>query len=115
MVVGDERPLFRGGVVRALSSSGEIDVVAEASDGASAVELTKTHQPDAALLDYRMPGLDGTQVAAAPEAVTRPPLSIATTTQRAGIRNPPESSRGPPARLDRARRTGRLRASRRIS
>lgn len=65
VVVGDDHPLFRDGVVRALASSGEIDVVAEADDGASALQLIKTHQPDVALLDYRMPGLDGAQVAAA--------------------------------------------------
>jgi two-component system, NarL family, nitrate/nitrite response regulator NarL len=65
VVVGDDHPLFRDGVVRALASSREIDVVAEADDGASALELIKTHQPDVALLDYRMPGLDGAQVAAA--------------------------------------------------
>ena len=33
VVVGDDHPMFREGVVRALVSSGEIDVVAEAEDG----------------------------------------------------------------------------------
>jgi two-component system, NarL family, nitrate/nitrite response regulator NarL len=65
VVVGDDHPLFRDGVVRALASSGEIDVVAEADDGSSALELIKAHKPDVALLDYRMPGMDGAQVAAA--------------------------------------------------
>src|SRR6476660_8059694 len=65
VVVGDDHPLFRDGVVRALSSSGSIDVVAEAEDGLAALELIRTHQPQVALLDYRMPGLDGAQVAAA--------------------------------------------------
>lgn len=57
--------MFREGVVRALSLSGSVEVVAEASDGTSALELIKVHRPDVALLDYRMPGLDGAQVAAA--------------------------------------------------
>jgi two-component system nitrate/nitrite response regulator NarL len=65
VVVGDDHPLFRDGVVRALLSSGEIDVVAEAEDGTSAFEAIKTHKPQVALLDYRMPGMDGAQVAAA--------------------------------------------------
>jgi two-component system nitrate/nitrite response regulator NarL len=65
VVVGDDHPLFRDGVVRALVSSGEIDVVAEADDGTSALEMIKTHQPQVALLDYRMPGMDGARVAAA--------------------------------------------------
>jgi two-component system nitrate/nitrite response regulator NarL len=65
VVVGDDHPLFRDGVVRALNSSGSIDVVAEADDGLAALELIRTHEPQVALLDYRMPGLDGAQVAAA--------------------------------------------------
>jgi two-component system nitrate/nitrite response regulator NarL len=65
VVVGDDHPLFRDGVVRALNSSGSIDVVAEADDGVSALALIREHGPQVALLDYRMPGLDGAQVAAA--------------------------------------------------
>lgn len=65
VVVGDDHPLFRDGVVRALSSSGSIDVVAEADDGVAALALIREHGPQVALLDYRMPGLDGAQVAAA--------------------------------------------------
>jgi PleD family two-component response regulator len=76
----------------------------KASDGASSLELIKTHQPDVALLDYRMPGLDGAQVAAAPQAVTRHRSRSQPPRQHARIRSPPESSRGLPARLDRSRR-----------
>ena len=65
VVVGDDHPLFREGVVRALTGRGQICVVAEAQDGAGALALIREHQPDVALLDYRMPELDGTQVAAA--------------------------------------------------
>ncbi len=71
VVVGDDHPMFREGVVRALVSSGDIDVVAEAADGLEALELIRTHRPQVALLDYRMPGLDGAEVAA---AVTRDEL-----------------------------------------
>jgi two-component system, NarL family, nitrate/nitrite response regulator NarL len=65
VVVGDDHPLFRDGVVRALTSSGSIEVVAEADDGLSALEAIRTHSPQVALLDYRMPGMDGAEVAAA--------------------------------------------------
>ena len=65
VVVGDDHPLFRDGVVRALNASGSIDVVAEADDGVAALALIREHSPQVALLDYRMPGLDGAQVAAA--------------------------------------------------
>jgi nucleoside-diphosphate-sugar epimerase len=65
VVVGDDHPLFRDGLVRALSGSGEVEVVAEAEDGTSALALIKEHTPDVALLDNRMPGMDGAEVAAA--------------------------------------------------
>ncbi|ORA67188.1 DNA-binding response regulator [Mycolicibacterium elephantis] len=65
VVVGDDHPMFREGVVRALVSSGSIEVVAEADDGVSALEAIRAHQPRVALLDYRMPGMDGAEVAAA--------------------------------------------------
>jgi two-component system, NarL family, nitrate/nitrite response regulator NarL len=65
VVVGDDHPLFREGVVRALSASGSVEVVGEADDGATALELIKHHLPDVALLDYRMPGMNGAEVAAA--------------------------------------------------
>jgi two-component system nitrate/nitrite response regulator NarL len=65
VVVGDDHPIFREGVVSALKSSGSVDVVGEADDGATALNLIKAHVPDVALLDYRMPGMDGAQVAAA--------------------------------------------------
>ena len=65
VVVGDDHPMFRDGVVRALQSSDAIDVVAEADDGPAALAAIREHHPQVALLDYRMPGMDGSEVAAA--------------------------------------------------
>jgi two-component system nitrate/nitrite response regulator NarL len=65
VVVGDDHPMFRDGVVRALQTSGSIDVVAEADDGPAALAAIREHRPQVALLDYRMPGMDGAAVAAA--------------------------------------------------
>lgn len=65
VVVGDDHPMFREGVVRALSAADGIEVVAEADDGAEALEVIRARRPQVALLDYRMPGLDGAAVAAA--------------------------------------------------
>jgi two-component system nitrate/nitrite response regulator NarL len=65
VVVGDDHPMFRDGVVRALQTSGSIDVVAEADDGPAALAAIREHRPQVALLDYRMPGIDGAAVAAA--------------------------------------------------
>jgi two-component system nitrate/nitrite response regulator NarL len=62
VVVADDHPLYREGVVRALLASGQVDVVAEAEDGRSALAEIKEHKPDVALLDYRLPELDGVAV-----------------------------------------------------
>ena len=72
VVVADDHPLYRDGVVRALVASGQIEIVAEAGEGREALEEIKKHAPDVALLDYRLPGLDGVAVA---HAVTRDGLS----------------------------------------
>jgi two-component system nitrate/nitrite response regulator NarL len=63
VVVADDHPLYREGVVRALSASGPVDVVAEAEDGRDALEKIRERQPDVALLDYKLPELDGVAVA----------------------------------------------------
>lgn len=62
VVVGDDHPIFREGIVRALAQSGSVEVVAEAGDGRAALTAIQQHRPDVALLDYRMPGLDGVDV-----------------------------------------------------
>jgi two-component system nitrate/nitrite response regulator NarL len=63
VVVADDHPLYRDGVVRALAGSGQVEVVAEAGDGAAALAAIEEHRPDVALLDYKLPGLDGVRVA----------------------------------------------------
>src|ERR1700755_2375433 len=73
VVWGDDHPLFRDGVVRALTSSGSIEVVAEAEDGLAALEAIRTHLPQVALLDYRMPGMDGAEWAPAGQRADLPP------------------------------------------
>jgi two-component system nitrate/nitrite response regulator NarL len=62
VVVADDHPLYREGVVRALSGSGQVEIVAEAGDGRAALSEIEQHQPDVALLDYKLPGLDGVAV-----------------------------------------------------
>jgi two-component system nitrate/nitrite response regulator NarL len=63
VVVGDDHPVYRDGVVRALDNSGRTQVVAAVGDGHAALEAIREHQPDVALLDYKMPGIDGITVA----------------------------------------------------
>jgi two-component system, NarL family, nitrate/nitrite response regulator NarL len=62
VVVADDHPLYREGVVRALSGSGQVEIVAEAEDGRKALAEIEEHRPDVALLDYKLPGLDGVAV-----------------------------------------------------
>jgi two-component system nitrate/nitrite response regulator NarL len=62
VVVADDHPLYRDGVVRALSASGQVEIVAEAEDGRSALEKIQEHVPDVALLDFKLPDLDGVAV-----------------------------------------------------
>lgn len=65
VVVADDHPLYRQGIVRALEASGDFDVVGEAGDGATALGLIRALEPDVALLDVRMPELDGVDVVGA--------------------------------------------------
>ncbi|MDP7724401.1 response regulator transcription factor [Mycobacterium sp. TY814] len=62
VVVADDHPVMRQGVVRALKASGRVDVVAQVADGRAALDAIRKFQPTVALLDYKMPGLDGVEV-----------------------------------------------------
>ncbi len=68
VVVGDDHPVYREGVARGLSASGRVLVVAQAENGREALEAIQKHRPDVAVIDYRMPELDGAEVV---RAVTR--------------------------------------------
>ncbi|WP_431045459.1 response regulator [Streptomyces sp. P1-3] len=67
IIVVDDHTVMRAGVVALLASEPSIDIVGEAGDGRAAVELAERLEPDLALLDLRMPILDG--VAATAEIV----------------------------------------------
>jgi two-component system NarL family response regulator len=62
ILVADDHALVRAGIVMILKTCPEFEVVAEAQDGEQAIELFRQHQPDLALLDLRMPKLDGVAV-----------------------------------------------------
>ncbi len=62
VIVADDHPLYREGVVRALLATGQIEVVAEAADGREALRHVEELEPDVAVLDYKLPELDGLQV-----------------------------------------------------
>lgn len=56
VVVADDHPMFRAGVVASLAAAPDIEVVAEGSDAPEALALVREHLPDVALLDVNMPG-----------------------------------------------------------
>ncbi|HEY6492316.1 MAG TPA: response regulator transcription factor [Trebonia sp.] len=62
VLVADDQAVVRQGVVLLLSTADDMEVVAEASDGRSALRLALELRPDVALVDLRMPELDGTEV-----------------------------------------------------
>lgn len=59
ILVADDHPLFREGVVNTLSAEADFEVVSEADTGEAAVEMTVEHLPDIAILDLTMPGDGG--------------------------------------------------------
>jgi len=59
VVIADDQAMVRAGFSALLAAQDDIDVLAEASDGARAVELVEEHRPDVVLMDVRMPVLDG--------------------------------------------------------
>jgi DNA-binding NarL/FixJ family response regulator len=59
VVLADDEAMVRAGVRAILATDDGIEVIAEADDGRQAVELVRAHRPNVALLDIRMPVLDG--------------------------------------------------------
>jgi two-component system nitrate/nitrite response regulator NarL len=62
VLVADDHPVYREGIVRAIKERPDLELVGEAADGREALDQIKELEPDVAVLDIRMPGLDGTQV-----------------------------------------------------
>ncbi|TSA80319.1 response regulator transcription factor [Deinococcus detaillensis] len=79
IVIADDHPLFRIGLKYALRDQG-FEVLAEASDGLEALEVIRQFQPDAALLDVKMPGLTGIEVCEKLRATNPNVVSVLITT-----------------------------------
>ncbi|MGW4165219.1 response regulator [Streptomyces sp. NPDC004788] len=59
VVLADDQPLVRSGLRVLMADAPDIDVVGEAGTGAEAVQLVRNTEPDVAVMDIRMPGMDG--------------------------------------------------------
>jgi DNA-binding NarL/FixJ family response regulator len=59
VLVADDQAVVRGGLRMILEAQADLEVVGEAADGSEAVAMVASLEPDVALMDIRMPGLDG--------------------------------------------------------
>lgn len=64
VLVADDHPIVRSGIVALLETAGDVEVVGQASDGEEAVALALSLTPDLVLMDLRMPKLDGDEATA---------------------------------------------------
>jgi two-component system nitrate/nitrite response regulator NarL len=62
VVVADDHSVFRRGVVKALKRSELLEVVGDVGDGWAALGAIRDLRPTVAVLDYRMPGLNGLDI-----------------------------------------------------
>jgi response regulator NasT len=75
ILVAEDEALIRMDLIEMLAEAG-YEVVAEASDGAQAIELAQLHKPDLAILDVKMPVLDG--ISAAEKIISIAPVLMLT-------------------------------------
>ena len=73
VLVAEDHPVYRDGLVRAISAAADLDLLAETKSGTEALSLIERLDPDVALLDVRMPGIDGIDLCAR-LAAHHPPL-----------------------------------------
>lgn len=83
VMLADDHTLVRGGIRKILEGQPGIEVVAEAADGAAALELVRSTDADVLVLDLKMPGTDGIDVLRAVRAI-RPDLKVIILTMHAG-------------------------------
>ena len=62
VLIADDHPLFREAIARVIAERSDLELVAEAADGRAALEKIRELQPDVAVIDVRMPQLDGSDV-----------------------------------------------------
>lgn len=76
VVVADDHPIFRRGLVETLEEATGYEVVAEAGDGEEAIAQIRKHKPQIAILDISMPGRDGLDVLVKARHWASPPVFV---------------------------------------
>ncbi|HEX2892832.1 MAG TPA: response regulator transcription factor [Marmoricola sp.] len=80
ILVVDDDPLVRSGLVLILGGGEALEVVAQAANGREGLAAVTEHRPDVVLMDIRMPVMDGIEATAAISARPEPPKVIVLTT-----------------------------------
>ncbi len=80
ILLADDQPLVRMGLRRIFDRRHGFDVIAEAGDGAEAVELAKTLKPQVVVMDMRMPGTNGAEAIRRIRELGDPPPVLVLTT-----------------------------------
>ena len=80
IVLADDQPLVRAGLRVLLDAEPDLEIAGAAEDGLQAVDLVRRTRPDVAVLDVRMPGLDGIGAAERILALPDPPRVLMLTT-----------------------------------
>ncbi len=65
VLIADDHPVYRQGLERAIHERSELELVGASSDGREALEKINQLEPDVAVVDVRMPGLDGLKIVGA--------------------------------------------------
>ena len=84
VVIAEDQRMVLGALAALLSLEDDIEVVAQATDGPSAVAMVREHQPDVLITDVEMPGMSGLDVAQLLQGETRARVMILTNFARAG-------------------------------
>ena len=65
ILIADDHPVYRQGLERAITERPDLDLVGSTADGRQALERIHELEPDVAVVDVRMPGLDGLKIVSA--------------------------------------------------
>jgi two-component system, NarL family, nitrate/nitrite response regulator NarL len=65
VLIADDHPVYRQGLERAIKERPDLELIAACEDGREALEAISSAEPDVAVVDVRMPGLDGLKIVSA--------------------------------------------------